>query len=93
MDDVQYTRRDWRNRNKIKTPKGAQWISIPVDNKGKYGDQRILDTCVVDAEWATDHWNQIKTNYQKAPYFKEISAWLEPLYQEASQERHLSSIN
>jgi hypothetical protein len=35
-DDAQYTRRDWRNRNKIKTPQGLQWLTIPVDVKGKY---------------------------------------------------------
>ena len=35
-DDMQYTRRDWRNRNKIKTPSGLQWLSIPVINKGKF---------------------------------------------------------
>jgi hypothetical protein len=33
LDDVQYTRRDWRNRNKIKTPKGLQWLTIPVKVK------------------------------------------------------------
>ena len=35
-DDMQYTRRDWRNRNKIKTTDGVKWLSIPVINKGKF---------------------------------------------------------
>jgi hypothetical protein len=35
-DDMQYTRRDWRNRNKIKTPQGLQWLTIPVEIKGKF---------------------------------------------------------
>ncbi|MCK9398161.1 MAG: WbqC family protein, partial [Methylobacter sp.] len=35
-DDMQYTRRDWRNRNQIKTPQGAQWLTVPVQVKGKY---------------------------------------------------------
>ena len=35
-DDMQYTRRDWRNRNRIKTPAGPQWLTIPVDVKGKF---------------------------------------------------------
>jgi len=42
-DDVQYTRRDWRNRNKIKTPQGLKWLTVPVQVKGKY-DQKIKDT-------------------------------------------------
>ena len=35
-DDMQYTRRDWRNRNKIKTFGGVKWLTIPVNVKGKY---------------------------------------------------------
>jgi len=35
-DDAQYTRRDWRNRNKIKTPYGLKWLTVPVDVKGKH---------------------------------------------------------
>ena len=35
-DDMQYTKRDWRNRNKVQTPNGLQWLSIPVMVKGKY---------------------------------------------------------
>jgi hypothetical protein len=35
-DDMQYTRRDWRNRNQIKTKDGLKWLSIPVEVKGKY---------------------------------------------------------
>ena len=35
-DDMQFTKRDWRNRNLIKTPKGLKWISISVQGKGKY---------------------------------------------------------
>ena len=35
-DDMQYTKRDWRNRNIIKTPNGLKWITIPIEVKGKY---------------------------------------------------------
>ena len=42
-DDMQYTRRDWRNRNKIKTKDGSKWITIPVQVKGKYY-QKIIET-------------------------------------------------
>jgi len=49
-DDAQYTKRDWRNRNRIKTPNGPAWLSIPVDVKGKYL-QAIKDTRVSDPDW------------------------------------------
>ena len=45
-DDMQYTRRDWRNRNKIVTPDGLIWLSIPVENKGKFY-QRINETNII----------------------------------------------
>ena len=45
-DDMQYTKRDWRNRNKIKTPQGTKWLSIPVEVKGKYF-QKINETNLV----------------------------------------------
>jgi len=78
-DDMQYTRRDWRNRNRIKTPDGVQWLTVPVKVKGKYY-QTINDTEIDGSEWAATHWKSLKLNYSRAPYFKEIADWLEPLY-------------
>lgn len=78
-DDMQYTRRDWRNRNKIITPNGEQWLTIPVQVKGKFY-QKINETKIDGNRWAIKHWNTIKHNYSKAEYFDEISELLEPLY-------------
>jgi len=79
FDDMQYTRRDWRNRNQIKTPRGVEWLTVPVLVKGKY-HQKIRDTEIDGGDWAASHWKTLKQNYQNAPYFDEISKWLEPLY-------------
>ena len=54
-DDMQYTRRDWRNRNKIKTPQGLQWLTIPVEIKGKFF-QKINEIKVSEKDWAKKHW-------------------------------------
>jgi hypothetical protein len=78
-DDMQYTRRDWRNRNQIKTPQGVQWLTIPVQVKGKY-DQKIKDTLIDGSDWATAHWKTLVQNYRRAPHFLEVAQWLEPLY-------------
>ena len=43
LDDAQYTRRDWRNRNIIKTPGGPQWLTIPVETKGRFDAPIELD--------------------------------------------------
>jgi len=90
-DDMQYTRRDWRNRNKIKTANDTKWISVPVKVKGKY-HQLIRETEIDGSDWAQSHWGQIKQSYLKAPHFKDIANWLEPLYLEESYT-HLSQLN
>jgi len=90
-DDMQYTRRDWRNRNQIKTPQGVQWLTIPVLAKGKY-HQKIRDTQIDGTEWATAHWKALTQNYRRTPYFSEISAWLESIYLE-EQFTHISQLN
>jgi len=78
---MQYTRRDWRNRNKIKTPNGLQWITVPVSVKGKY-HQTIRETEIKGSDWAAAHWKSLVANYSRAAYYPEIAEWLEPLYLE-----------
>lgn len=90
-DDVQYTKRDWRNRNKIKTPNGEMWLSVPVLVKGKY-HQAIKDTKVSEKKWAKKHWQSLKMNYAKAPFFKDYQDEVEDLYL-GCEEEYLSLIN
>ncbi|MGA9666230.1 MAG: WbqC family protein [Gallionella sp.] len=90
-DDMQYTRRDWRNRNQIKTPQGVQWITVPVKVRGKY-DQSIRETEIDGTDWAEKHWKTIAQNYRKAPHFDEIAAIFEPLYLQR-RYTHLSVLN
>jgi hypothetical protein len=90
-DDMQYTRRDWRNRNLIKTPQGLQWLTVPVKVKGKY-HQTIRETEIDGTEWAQVHWKAFCQNYRRAPYFEEIAALCEPLYLQR-QYTHLSALN
>lgn len=78
-DDMQYTRRDWRNRNLIKTPQGLQWLTVPVQVKGKY-TQAIRDTALQEGDWAATHWKSLSANYARAPHFAAISGVIEPLY-------------
>jgi hypothetical protein len=91
FDDAQYTRRDWRNRNKIKTPHGPEWLTIPVEVRGRYS-QKIKDTVISDPQWNVKHWRAISLNYATARYFSEYKSFLEELYV-GSSERYLSEIN
>lgn len=90
-DDMQYTRRDWRNRNQIKTPQGVQWLTVPVLVKGKY-HQKIRETRIDGNEWAAMHWKALVQNYRRAPHFEEIENWLEPLYTSGNYS-HISELN
>ncbi len=91
LDDVQYTKRDWRNRNKIKTPKGLMWLTIPVEVKGKY-HQKIKDVKVSDKNWNKKHWLSIVHNYSRAKYFKKYREYFQELYLNCKEE-YLSQIN
>lgn len=90
-DDMQYTRRDWRNRNQIQTKDGLQWLTIPVDVSGKYF-QKINETVVADSSWREKHWKTLCHTYSKAQYFDEYKNLFEKLYL-ASDEKYLSQIN
>jgi hypothetical protein len=91
LDEVQFTRRDWRNRNRIKTASGTRWLTIPVLVMGRY-HQRIDETLVADPEWGRKHWDTIRQAYARAPHFDAVSERLAPLYADHRTER-LSDVN
>jgi hypothetical protein len=91
LDDVQYTKRDWRSRNKIPTLQGEKWLTIPVHVKGKY-HQKICDVEVSDDKWFKSHWGVMENAYRKAPFFSENKEFVRDLYMTATQNR-LSEVN
>lgn len=91
-DDMQYTRRDWRNRNKIKTPQGLHWLTVPVLVKGHFG-QSIRETRIDNQiNWQKKHWQTLAQHYRRATYFEEIGDWLSPFYLER-EYTHLATLN
>jgi hypothetical protein len=91
FDDAQYTRRDWRNRNQIKTKEGPLWLTIPVRATGNYLTP-IRSIVVSDAQWRTTHWRSITASYSRAPHFKDYKEIFEELYL-GSTDESLSTIN
>ncbi|MDE3059661.1 MAG: WbqC family protein [Pseudomonadota bacterium] len=87
-DDVQYTRQDWRNRNRIKTQQGLLWLTVPV----KFGHtQLIRDTEIAGSAWAEKHWRSLCQYYKSAPWFGPVAERLEPIYRQS--HTHLSALN
>ncbi len=92
LDEVQYTRRDWRNRNKIKTADGLRWLTIPVDVSGKY-TQAINETRIADPRWTGEHVASLRHAYARAAHAKEQWPWIEALYERAQTLPLLTDVN
>ena len=81
-DDVQYDKHGWRNRNRIKTRQGAQWLTIPVHSKGVVVESIAINEIEIAWEqpWSERHLCAIQQNYSKAPYYKVYAPWLEEIF-------------
>lgn len=80
FDDVQYTVRDWRNRNRIKTPGGILWLTVPV--KGPHLREKLIRDIEIDTsqDWRKNHLRSLETFYKKAACFEEIRDLLREIY-------------
>jgi hypothetical protein len=81
LTEVQFEKRSWQSRNKIRIKDGWKYLTVPVISKGKY-DQKIKDVMIMNEDnWRNQHFNAIKFAYQKAPFFKRYENFLESLYE------------
>lgn len=80
VDHIQFNKKSWQNRNKIRTKDGEQWLTVPVYSKNKF-EQKIRDVEIDNTErWKKKHLRSIILNYQKAPYFKEYIDFFKDVY-------------
>jgi len=79
-DDVQYDKNGWRNRNRIKTPQGRQWVTVPVVTKNRFGAS--INEVDIDSRtnWSAKHMKTLSQNYSRSPYFKEYVSTFEEAY-------------
>lgn len=87
-DDVQYDKHGWRNRNRIKTAQGTQWLTIPVRAKGNVSSGLLVKDAEIAStpDWAKKHPQSIRQSYARAPFFKEIFPAVEALYATRSEK-------
>lgn len=79
-DDVQYDKHGWRNRNRIKTANGPQWLTVPVSARGNVTDGLPIDQVrIADRKWPGKHLASIRQAYAKAPHTDRCLALIEPL--------------
>ena len=91
-EGVQYTKGDWRNRNRIKTCHGPKWITVPVKTKGRFR-QKLSDVVIETSyNWQRKHHCAFQVNYAKAPFFDEYRWIIDNIYLENKWEK-LSELN
>src|SRR5215471_8381267 len=88
---MQYVKRHWHNRNKIKTANGVEWLTIPVVTKGRF-DQPI-DEVEIEKPWAEKHWRALELAYRRAPFFAAFGGIIRGWYERAEGERRLTGVN
>lgn len=89
FDDVQFTRRDWRTRNRVKSAQGAHWLTIPV---GAQTHRLICEVELADSRWQAKHWQTLQTNYGRCPHFVRYRDYFAHVYLDVVWHR-LSDLN
>jgi hypothetical protein len=91
FDHVQYVKRHWHNRNRIKTATGVEWLTIPVISRGRR--EQTIDTVEIEKPWAEKHWRAIELAYRRAPHFAAMAPLVRGWYERAANETSLTEVN
>jgi hypothetical protein len=90
FDIVQYQRKDYNNRNKIKTNNGPIWLSVPVKSSGRL-NSKINDIEIINNGWNKKHIRSIEINYSKAKYFEKYIVGIKEIL--LNDYKYLSDLN
>jgi hypothetical protein len=91
LDTVQFEKQSWQQRNRIKTPPGLLWLTVPVVFRGRLG-QRIADVEIREADFWRDHLRAVELNYRRAPFFDSYYPPLSELLRSASAGLRLAEL-
>jgi hypothetical protein len=81
LDDVQFEKNSYTNRNKIKTPDGTLWLTVPLITSGRFGDLAINKIEIVKGgKWEKKIVESVRQFYRKAPFFKEYFPFIEDTF-------------
>jgi hypothetical protein len=90
-DEMQYTKNDWRNRNKIMTQNGLIWLTIPVLSRNFH--RKINETKIANKLWTKKHIKSLQNSYSKALYYNVYEDIILDLYEQVKNEEYLSQVN
>jgi WbqC-like protein family len=81
LDHVQFEKNSFTNRNKIRTSTGWSWLTVPIKTAGKFGQLPINEIEISnEKKWANKHWETMRLNYARAPFFSEHAGFFESVY-------------
>jgi hypothetical protein len=87
LDSVQFTKRGYQNRTRIKSSSGPHWLTVPVVTKGRY-DQMTCDVEIDEtADWRRVHMRTLRSALAKAPHSDALFECLEPVYAQSGRRR------
>ncbi|MGM8213370.1 WbqC family protein [Virgibacillus sp. W0430] len=78
LDTAMFTKSEFIHRNKVKTPEGSKWLTVPIKGKQKPINQLLIEN---KQKWRASHWTVIYNSYKKSPYFNEYREGFERIYQ------------
>ena len=91
LDDVQFDKRSWQQKNMIKTANGPLSLTIPVLSKNKF-DQKINQVLIdYKSNFIKKHLTTIEQNYKKTQYFNLYFNLIEKIYNQ--KPKHLLDLN
>jgi hypothetical protein len=81
-DDVQFDKRGWRNRNRIKTAQGSRWLTIPVHSRGHQLEHTPINAIEIawETDWNRNHWQTVEQHYRAAPFFGRYADLVETFF-------------
>jgi WbqC-like protein family len=91
FDSVQYVRRHWHNRNRIKTANGTEWLTIPVVTKGRF--EQPINEVEIEKPWADKHWRALELAYKRAACFERLAPTVKSWYEQAEKKTLLTDVN
>jgi hypothetical protein len=91
FDSVQYVKRHWHNRNRIKTANGVEWLTIPVVSKSRF--EQPIDQVTIEKPWAEKHWRALELAYKRAPFFDQYAPAIKRWYERADKKALLTDVN
>ena len=92
LDSVQFEKRSWQQRNRIKTLAGLQWLTVPVAVRGKQG-QLIHEVEIQEPAFWENHLRNIELNYRRTPHFETYYTQFANVYKESLSSFRLVDLN